>query len=368
MNAIERRYDIDWLRVIAIALLLIYHSAIVFQPWGALIGFMQSNESLEWIWIPMSFLNVWRIPLLFFVSGMGVCFAMRKRSWKELLIERSKRILVPLVFGMLAIVPVHVLIWQSYYSQPLSYEWGRGHLWFLANIFIYVLVLLPVFYYLKKSTHKLQDTISKFLSHPLSAILVTVLFVLEVILVKPDSFELYALTTHGFVIGFISFLMGYLFIYSGDRFWDEIKSKRWIYFIIAITLYLIRVFIFDLASPKFIIAVESVSWIYTIFSFGFKYLNRSGKSLSYLSKAAYPVYVLHMIFLYLGATLILPFNINTEMKFAGVTAISLFGSLIVYELLIRRIKWISVLFGVFQTKKYGGAEFITSAEVLSYRA
>nr|WP_321410574.1 acyltransferase [uncultured Carboxylicivirga sp.] len=368
MKAIERRYDIDWLRVIAIALLLIYHSAIVFQPWGALIGFMQSNESLDWIWIPMAMLNVWRIPLLFFVSGMGVCFAMRKRSWIELLIERSKRILLPFAFGMLAIVPVHVLLWQRYYSQPLTYEWGRGHLWFLGNIFIYVLVLLPVFYYFKKRAHKLQETISILLSHPLSAFLVTFLFALEVILVNPDSFELYALTTHGFVIGFISFMMGFLFIYSGERFWITIRSRRWVYFSFALSLYLIRVFLFDLAAPKLIIAVESVSWIYTIFSFGFKYLNRSGKSLSYLSKAAYPVYILHMIFLYLGASLILPLNISAEIKFIGVTAISLLGSLLVYEILIRRIKWIGVLFGVFQTQINESTELITNTEVLKCRA
>ncbi|MFK7953754.1 MAG: acyltransferase family protein, partial [Ekhidna sp.] len=89
----ERRYDIDWLRVIAIGLLLIYHIAIGFQPWGVLIGFIQNSESIEAIWTPMSMLNIWRIPLLFFVSGMGVWFAMQRRSWKELLMDRAKRIL-----------------------------------------------------------------------------------------------------------------------------------------------------------------------------------------------------------------------------------------------------------------------------------
>ena len=34
-----RRHDIDWLRVITIALLLIYHIAIIFQPWAMFVGF-----------------------------------------------------------------------------------------------------------------------------------------------------------------------------------------------------------------------------------------------------------------------------------------------------------------------------------------
>jgi len=68
----------------------------------------------------MSMLNVWRIPLLFFISGMGVAFAIRKRDWKLLIIERSKRILVPFLFGIVFIVPLHHLLWQKYYSQDLK--------------------------------------------------------------------------------------------------------------------------------------------------------------------------------------------------------------------------------------------------------
>jgi glucan biosynthesis protein C len=108
MDALQRRYDIDWIRVIAIGLLLIYHIAICFQPWATFIMFMKSNETMESIWIPMSMLNIWRIPLLFFVSGMGVCFAIKRRNWLALIKERTQRILVPFLFGMVAIVPLHI--------------------------------------------------------------------------------------------------------------------------------------------------------------------------------------------------------------------------------------------------------------------
>ena len=88
-----RRYDIDWLRVIAIGLLILYHIGFVFLPWGVFIGFIQNAEPLDHIWEPMSMLNIWRIPLLFFVSGMGVSFAIRKRDWIQLILERTRRIL-----------------------------------------------------------------------------------------------------------------------------------------------------------------------------------------------------------------------------------------------------------------------------------
>ena len=118
----DRRYDIDWLRVIAIGLLLVYHIGIGFQPWGVFIGFIQSEKPLNSLWIPMSMVNIWRIPLLFFVSGMGVCFAIRKRNWKQLIQERAKRILLPFLFGIVFIVPMHLLIWQKYYMQDLKYS------------------------------------------------------------------------------------------------------------------------------------------------------------------------------------------------------------------------------------------------------
>ena len=93
MESINRRHDIDWLRVIAIAMLLIYHTAIGFQSWGLMIGFITNQASWNGLWTPMSMLNIWRIPLLFFVSGMGVFFALQKRDWKQLIQERAKRIL-----------------------------------------------------------------------------------------------------------------------------------------------------------------------------------------------------------------------------------------------------------------------------------
>ena len=148
MDTTTRRYDIDWIRVIAIGLLLIYHVAIGFQPWGMMIAFITNDESWTSLWIPMSMLNVWRIPLLFFVSGMGVYFALQNRNWKQLIAERAGRILVPFLFGVVTLVPIHMYLWQRYYHFNATYEPNPGHVWFLANIFIYVVVLARLIFYL----------------------------------------------------------------------------------------------------------------------------------------------------------------------------------------------------------------------------
>lgn len=341
-----RRYDIDWLRVIAIGLLLIYHIAIGFQSWGTMIGFIAAPKSWTALWTPMAMLNVWRIPLLFFVSGMGVYFAMQQRTWKQLILERTMRIWLPFVFGMFAIVPLHVLVWRYYYKMELQYIIDPGHLWFLANIFIYVILLSPILFYLKKNeAGKVVQLIKTIFSTPLGLLIVVAAFIAEVMLVKPIPYELYAMTWHGFFLGLLAFLFGFCFVLSGSAFWQMLVTWRWLFLIIAAGLFAWRINYLGINAPGYLLVTESQAWIFSVLAFGHKYLNRTGKVLSYLSPAAYPVYILHMIFLFLGSAIIFPLTIPVQLQFVLVLLFTLGGCLLSYEI-IKRIKWVRVLFGL----------------------
>ncbi len=344
---VQRRHDIDWLRVIAIGLLLIYHIAIVFQPWAMFVGFIRSEESLEALWTPMTMLNVWRIPFLFYVSGMGLFFAMRKRNWKQLLMERTKRILLPFLFGIVAIAPLHMLIFQKYYSLPLGYFPHQGHLWFLGNIFAYVLLLLPLFHFLKKQENaKIKKVLSAIVSNPLAPLLISLFFVIEVLLIKPQLFAVYAQTWHGFFNGFLAFFFGFLLVYSGESFWKNVLKWKWLYTALALILYGIRVLVFRTEAPGYLMAVESNCWIFGIFGFGYQYLNKPSKILSYLSQAAYPVYIIHLFVLYAGALFLLPLNMPILFKFIGIVAFTALVCYLIYEFIIRRIGFLRPLFGL----------------------
>lgn len=351
METTVRRYDIDWLRVIAIGLLLLYHIGIGFQPWGVFIQFIQNDQPLNALWIPMSMLNIWRIPLLFFVSGMGVCFALRKRNWWQLMIERSKRILLPFIFGIIFVVPVHIFIWQMYYKQDLVYTIHPVHLWFLGNIFIYVILLSPLFFYLKKNNQGLnRKWIQKLFRNPIGILIIIIAFILEAIIFRPETYETYSMTLHGFFMGMLAFLFGFLIIYSGENFWKTVLKLRWFLISSALTLFLLRYYLFDLKSPNYLLAIESVLWIMAAFGFAYKYLNLPGKILSYLSQAAYPVYIIHMVFLYLGSYFIMPLDIPATLKFTIIMISTFSGSLLIYEIFIRRITFIRPLFGLKERK------------------
>ncbi len=343
----ERRHDIDWLRVVAIGLLLIYHIAIIFQPWAMFVGFIRSEEPLENLWKPMTMLNVWRIPLLFYVSGMGFYFAMKKRNFWQLLAERTKRILVPLIFGIVAIAPLHMFIFQEYYHLPLNYYAHAGHLWFLGNIFSYVLLLSPLFFYLmKKEEGKFRRGLSSFMNNPVGPLAISVFFVLETIIVKPQIFSIYAQSWHGFFLGLLAFFFGFLYVYSGKAFWQTVSKWKWLYIGLAAILYAIRLLVFETNSPGYLMAIESNCWIFGVFGLGYKYLNRPSGLLSRLSQAAYPVYIIHMFALYAGALVILPLEIPPVLKFIVITVFTFGVCYIIYEFIIRRIGFLRSLFGL----------------------
>lgn len=343
----ERRYDIDWLRVVAIGLLLIYHIAIIFQPWAMFIGFIRSDESIINLWKPMTMLNVWRIPFLFYVSGMGLYFAMKKRNFWQLIAERTKRILIPLIFGIVAIAPLHFLIFQKYYNLPLSYYPHAGHLWFLGNIFAYVLLLSPLFLYLMKNKEgKFKRGLSSFMNNPAGPLLISVFFVAEAIIVNPQLFTLYADTLHGFLLGLLAFFFGFLFVYSGKVFWETVSKWKWLYFGLAVVLFTIRLMVFETTSPGYLMSIESNCWIFGVFGLGYKYLNKPSTALSYLSQAAYPVYIIHMFALYTGAMIILPLEISPVMKFIFITVFTFSICYIIYEYIVKRVGLLRPLFGL----------------------
>ena len=263
----------------------------------------------------MGIINIWRIPLLFIISGMGVCFAMRRRNWKELLKDRAKRILLPLIFGSFFIVPISGYLYQKFNNLDPMYFPNGGHLWFLGNIFIYVLILSPIFFSFKRNPDNgLFRCFKWILKFPAALYLFTLPFIIEVVLVAPpQGFASYANTPHGFWLGLLAFFTGFIFISLGEIFWRAVESIKIIALSIAIPLYLVRLLVFQLEGPFILTVIESWSWLFAIFGFGATYLNKPSSTLSYLSKAVYPVYILHMIFLNLSASLILTKPASVDM-------------------------------------------------------
>lgn len=231
--------------------------------------------------------------------------------------------------------------------QDLKYSLNPGHLWFLANIFIYVVLLSPVFFYLKRNEDgKIIRWIKNLLRNPLGILLIVVPFILEALIVKPEIFEAYAMTLHGFLLGLLAFFFGFICILCGNTFWQTVLKWRWLFFVGAVVLFVIRLIKFQLKAPDYLLTIESNLWIFAAFGFAYKYLNRPSKILSYLSQAAYPIYIIHMMFLYLGSFLIMPLAIPTLWKFIMIVLFTGLGCYGMYDLIIKRVSIFRPLFGL----------------------
>ena len=98
-----RRHFIDNLRWMCILLLFPYHAAMIFNCWGE--GFYvrcAPNEPISAVIIAS---YTWFMPLLFALAGASSRFAMEKRTTREYILERVKKLLVPFAAGVLLLVP-----------------------------------------------------------------------------------------------------------------------------------------------------------------------------------------------------------------------------------------------------------------------
>ncbi|TAH05118.1 MAG: acyltransferase [Sphingobacteriales bacterium] len=341
-----RRYDIDAMRVIAIGLLLIYHTAICFQPWGAMIGFLVAPRGWPEIWPAMTMLNVWRIPLLFFVSGMGLQMAMRRRTLKQIWLDRCKRIGIPLLFGSLVVVPLQTMIILNYYQVPIAYMPGMAHLWFLGNILVYALVLAPLSYLLPEAVRAyFQKSSSRVFGGMALLVLIMLALLAEAIVLDARPFELYAFTLHGWVLGFIAFTGGYLMMAADEKLWLILRKSKWLLLALAFCLFVKRVYPSLIVADAVMLSLESTLWIFGVFGIANTYLNKPSLFLAKWKEAAYPVYILHMFFLHLGSVLLFPLQLLAPLSFGILLLFVLICSVLFYRYGTRRYKWTSWMFG-----------------------
>jgi hypothetical protein len=278
---------------------------------------------------------------------MGVGFAMARRDWKELLKDRTVRILVPYLFGVAILGPVFGVAlphlgWEAEYTLQF------GHLWFLLNIFLYVLWLIGLLIYLKDNPdNAFFRFVSGVIRWPLGPFLLALPLVVEAWLVNPEYYAVYVDTAHGWLLGLICFFMGFVVVSIQDVFWPAVARVRWVALAAAASLYLVRLLVFDLQNePKGLTALESMSWMLAILGFGSMHLNRPSRSLAYLSRAVYPVYIVHMPVQFAAAYFLLPLSLSAHSKLI-LLLVGTFGiSLLLYECILKRLKWIRPLFGM----------------------
>lgn len=371
----KRRYDLDWLRVLVFGLLIIYHVGMFFVPWN---WHIKNNVTQDWLIWPMIFLNQWRLPLLFLISGMGTYYALGKRSWGKFNLERILRLGVPLIAGMLLIVPPQVYFerlaqgaftgsYAQYYATVAFegiYPTGNlswHHLWFLPYLLLFSLLLSPILVQLAKGPTPFMAWIKGLLQKPGKLYLFVVpLYLIEVFL-EPFFPVNHALVGDWFNFSFsmVLFFQGFVLVGSGPIFWEaleKIRKKALVLGILAFCgLLVIWLGFQDSILIHFVEGLFKVvnlwSWILVLLAYAAKYLNRPSEALAYANRAVYPFYILHQTI-----TVALGFYLkDLDWGFLPKALVLVLGtfllSWVLYDLIILRIPILHPLFGLKPKKK-----------------
>lgn len=362
---LERRYDIDWLRVITIVAVYFHHIGMPFNGDEFHIMNTESSKLLDDI---MVYFEQFRLPLLFLVSGTGTIFAFSKRSWFQFLKERSYRLLVPLIFGILFIVPPqtfyeHYSDYNSYLQVYKNLDFEVNHLWFISDLFIISIAVIPFILFLRsEKSNSFIRFIEKITSKKYGMFLMVILLIILKIITKKinpsDSNEITNISSTTFY-GFY-FLAG-IIIASTKETWTHLRSYRKINFtflIISSILFYIYYFLPNkLLTPYFSIETRwniwymvccLVSWssVLTILGYGQVWLNKKSNILKKCNEAIYPFYVLHQTIIIIFGFYIIDLNLNIPLKILLLLVTTFPIIILIYRFIIYPYKIPRILFGM----------------------
>lgn len=383
-----RRHDIDALRVLAFALLILYHVGMVYVAgWDFHI---KSTYQAEWLQWPMIFVNRWRMPLLFLISGIALGLAGIGGRRLRFAWSRSVRLLLPLLFGMFVVVAFQAYcegrasghlapgLWPFLASYWRVHPWPEGsftgwrhgitwnHLWYLAYLWPYTLLLLAV--------TPLLDRLGR--SRPLAAagtiaslawVLVPIAwFAWTLLVLEPAYPETHALvgdwTVHAQSLPL--FLGGYV-LAARDQGWAWLRRARWASLALALLATTTELGLRWLGRhlppgplPHWAMAIRwdlvehlaraAYMWLalLAILGWGRVLLDRPMRWLPYCTEAVFSWYVLHQTLIVALAYWLVPLRLGAVLEPSLVLGGTILGCLLLHEYLVRRIAWLRPLFGL----------------------
>jgi glucan biosynthesis protein C len=240
----SRLYFVDWLRVLAMLGIFFFHNARfydVFTDWHVKNSSTSIGPSLL-----IGFMNEWLMPLFFLIAGVGVFLSLKFRQPVQFIRERSLRLLVPLVFGMVVIVAPQAYfeavnhgadlggynffqLYAMHLQNLPSLPWY--HLWFLAYLFAFSLATLPLFWALKNTGKNIAE---RFLSRPWIVLPLVLLCLAAADTLLPlDGFWGNRIQGNWSIVSYLLFFISGYLIFADERVMTTVRKLRWVWLGIA---------------------------------------------------------------------------------------------------------------------------------------
>ena len=361
----SRRYDIDALRVLATILLIYFHTAMIFAFGTGY--FIQNTELSIEVLLFVMFVNIWHMQLFFFLAGMSTFYSLNFRTGTLYLKERVKRIIIPLILGILIVIPPIVyferLAWWSptryttknfdgtfFEFYPHFFEIGTinyYHLWFLAYLSIYSFVALRLFLKWKKDEGKQQisSIADKYGKGKKMFLFALPIIIINVSLrwIFPGYSKLFIDDLANVFSYILIFIYGFLII-GDNRFEDSVdRNKKFALILAIITSILAMIFLGPGYDPFgnpvgyaiywTLFSISGWCWMIAIYGYGKKFLNKQNSLITYLSKIALPMYIIHLTVTIMIAFYVLQWEASIAVKFLVISTLALFITILLCELI-----------------------------------
>ncbi|RKR13067.1 acyltransferase-like protein [Maribacter vaceletii] len=378
----ERKYFIDWLRIGLIISVFFFHLGMIFIPeqWH-----VNSAESFPFLEPIMWWLHLWRMPLLFLVSGVGTYYAIgHKTSWQYAK-ERFRRLYIPFTFGFFTLVPLMVYVeridaYDSFLDYiPHMFDGGAypvgniswHHLWFILYLFIISLLITPFLNYTKSGHYnmvrgKLINMASKKGGlNWLLPIIILSQFILRQYFPK-STHALYNDWAY-FTYYLLFFLSGFM-LFTSDKVIKTLANNRRLYLyqtiVFTALLFLLPSIFRELSVIKgnargLTEMIISLSCGLTAIGYFKRYFNKDHKYRKILNEAIYPFYLLHQPALIFVGYVVLKLDISYGMQALLITIFSLISIMVCYWFIIRKFNFLRIIFGM---KKKSKKEILLSEE------
>lgn len=370
----DRRPDLDWLRVLAFGLLIVYHAGMAWSGWS---WHLASVDSIDWLREGMRFVNRWRMPLIFVVSGAAIALALGSRTPASFALDRVKRLLVPLLFGMIVIVPPQVYLERLYRGRftgsfldwlPQAFQGGAypngnmswHHLWFLAYVLVLTFFLLPCFLWARseKGRAALEKAgqvtarlgLQWLMALPLAA---------SILWLAPVSYNTNGLIGDWYGLVYYGALLLYgAFLFGSSELLAALNRQRWLSVAVGVAAYgALHVIFFDgtvrpaiAAADRpayaFLSGVNTMAWLFAIIGFANRHLTSRPAFLGVATEAVYPFYILHQTVTVIAVYWLLQIGAPPLAGFFLAVLVTFIGTSAIYFGLVRPLWFIRPLFGL----------------------
>ena len=384
----ERKYFIDWLRIGLIISVFFFHVGMIFRPeqWH-----VNSAESFPFLDPIMWWLHLWRMPLLFLVSGVGTFYAIGHRTSWQYVKERFRRLYIPFTFGFFTLVPLMVYVEriENYGSfldyLPHMFDGGPypvgniswHHLWFILYLFIISLLIAPVLNYTKSGHYNMvRGRLIAVISRKMGLNWLLPIIILSQLILRqyfPNSTHALYNDWAYFTYYLLFFVSGFM-LFTSDKIINTLANDRRLY-LYQTTVFTILLFALPSIFGESSIVqdysrgitemVISLSCGLTAIGYFKRYFNKDHKLRKVLNEAIYPFYLLHQPALIFVGYVVLQWDISYGMQAVLITAHSLVFILSSY-FIIKKFNFLRVVFGMKRKQKIEPSKIVNLENAIAF--